>query len=100
MNYPRQLLSIIEVVFKCWRCCRHKHPVRVKVDKSMINTFNKSVYFFEYYSIALRMKEECFSSRPIVEFLETMWADHVRWYKEVYPVKYRESLTLDQLARL
>lgn len=65
----------------------------------MINTFNKSVYFFENYSVAIRLKEECFSSRPVLEFLESMWKDHVRWYKEVYPVKYCESLTLEQFAR-
>lgn len=66
----------------------------------MINTFNKSVYFFENYSVAIRLKEECFSSRPVLEFLESMWEDHVRWYKDVYPVKLRETFTLEQLARL
>ena len=72
----------------------------------MINTFNKSVYFFEKYSTAIHLLLECglcrssISDDKILFTLQTMWEDHVRWYKEVYPVKYRESLTLEQLARL
>jgi len=72
----------------------------------MINTFNKSVFFFENYSTAINLLLECglrdrssISDEQILQTLQIMWEDHVRWYKEVYPVKYRESLTLEQLAR-
>ena len=72
----------------------------------MINTFNKSVYFFEKYSTAIHSLLECgfrdrssISDEKILSTLQIMWEEHVRWYKEVYPAKYRESLTLEQLAR-
>lgn len=72
----------------------------------MINTFNKSVYFFENYSAAIRSLLEfgfrtrsSLSDELILSCLQSMWEAHVKWYNEVYPVKYRESLTLEQLAR-
>lgn len=33
-------------------------------------------------------------------WFEHQWQEHLRWYKEEYPKKYRESLTLEQLYRL
>ena len=33
-------------------------------------------------------------------WFEYHWQEHLRWYKDEYPKKYRESLTLEQLYRL
>ena len=33
-------------------------------------------------------------------WFEREWQDYVKWYKEEYPKKYEESLTLEQLYRL
>lgn len=62
---------------------------------------NKAYYFFQNYGLAVRLREECFSRRPVVEFLEQMWADHLAWYSsESYKRAYLDSLSLEQLARL
>ena len=34
------------------------------------------------------------------KWFEREWQNHVKWYREQYPQKYRESLTLEQLYRL
>lgn len=62
---------------------------------------NKAYYFFQNYGVAVRLREESFSHRSVVEFLEKMWVDHLAWYSsESYKRAYLESLSLEQLARL
>ena len=61
----------------------------------------------EFIKQFARMAEEeadviCPKNREawIANWFETKWQEHVKWYKEQYPKKYEESLTLEQLYRL
>lgn len=53
----------------------------------------------KFMSQAEQRKNELMSSKPVEYFLDSMWEEMNKWYKEQYPQKYRESLTLEQLAR-
>lgn len=49
--------------------------------------------------MAVREIEEYKLSSSVAEWLEYEWIKHVDWYKNEYPKKFLESLTLEQLYR-
>lgn len=61
---------------------------------------NKIQFFSKFYSFAMKDIERYGLRSSVAEVLENMWIQSVQWHKENDERVYRESLTLDQLARL
>lgn len=60
---------------------------------------NKIQFFSKFYSSAMADIERYGLCSSVAEVLENMWIQSVQWHEKNDDRVYRESLTLDQLAR-
>ena len=66
----------------------------IKSKEEFINRFQRMA---EEQADIIRPKDR---ESWLKNWFEREWQDYVKWYKEEYPKKYEESLTLEQLYRL
>lgn len=61
--------------------------------------YSKAEFFYKFYSMAVSEIEKYKLSSSVAEYLEFEWIKYLDWYKNEYPKKFLESLTLEQLYR-
>lgn len=61
--------------------------------------YSKAEFFYKFYSMAVSEIEEYKLSSSVAEWLEISFERYVAWHKANDLRVYRESLTLEQMAR-